>query len=94
MITRDPIQKDFNFITVSRIHYTVGTSRDHNKANKAILNFWLDDLKVQKNIYAVQPRSQFLLSRPSTVQGCIGESLFTLFASLTHAYHYLMTLIK
>ena len=25
---------------------------------------------------------------------CIGESLFTLFASLTHAYHYLMTLIK
>ena len=24
----------------------------------------------------------------------IGESLFTLFASLTYAYHYLMTLIK
>ena len=24
----------------------------------------------------------------------IGESFFTLFASLTHAYHYLMTLIK
>ena len=24
----------------------------------------------------------------------IGESLFTLFASLTFAYHYLMTLIK
>ena len=72
MITRDPIQKDFNFITVSRIHYTVGTSRDPNKAT---LNFWLDDLKVQKNIYAVQPRSQFLLSRPSTVQGCIWELL-------------------
>ena len=26
--------------------------------------------------------------------GYIGESLFTLFASLTYAYHYLMTLIK
>ena len=25
---------------------------------------------------------------------CIGEALFTLFASLTYAYHYLMTLIK
>ena len=24
----------------------------------------------------------------------IGESLFTLFASLTYVYHYLMTLIK
>ena len=24
----------------------------------------------------------------------VGESLFTLFASLTYAYHYLMTLIK
>ena len=24
----------------------------------------------------------------------IGESLFTLFASLTYAYHYLLTLIK
>ena len=32
----------------------------------------------------------------STTQGDqqIGESLFTLFASLTYAYHYLMTLIK
>ena len=50
MITRDLIQKDLNFITVSRIHYTVGTSRD---PNKAILNFWLDDLKVQKDIYTL-----------------------------------------
>ena len=35
---------------------------------------------------------------PNVFQGVhlfsIGESLFTLFASLTYAYHYLMTLIK
>ena len=32
--------------------------------------------------------------RDSPVARIIGESLFTLFASLTYAYHYLMTLIK
>ena len=31
---------------------------------------------------------------PDEVLDLIGESLFTLFASLTYAYHYLMTLIK
>ena len=35
--------------------------------------------------------------RPGLFSGnevAIGESLFTLFASLTYVYHYLMTLIK
>ena len=32
---------------------------------------------------------------PKALLTCVvGESLFTLFASLTYAYHYLMTLIK
>ena len=35
------------------------------------------------------------IARQDTTNGTsIGESLFTLFASLTYAYHYLMTLIK
>ena len=88
MMTRGPIQKDINFIKVSRLNYTVWTSRD---ANKAILNFWLDDLNVRKNIYAVQPRSQRPLSRPSTVQGCI-FSLRTVQAGEWRSYSFLKLL--
>ena len=33
-------------------------------------------------------------NRKKIEKAVIGESLFTLFASLTYAYHYLMTLIK
>ena len=37
---------------------------------------------------------QLFHSRLLDMRLVIGESVFTLFASLTYAYHYLMTLIK
>ena len=42
---------------------------------------------------SVQIKFKRLLGKLTTFAH-IGESLFTLFASLTYAYHYLMTLIK
>ena len=39
---------------------------------------------------SLQPRDKATM----LVVNTIGESLFTLFASLTYAYHYLMTLTK
>ena len=38
--------------------------------------------------------SEALLALNLAIELTIGESLFTLFASLTYAYHYLITLIK
>ena len=37
--------------------------------------------------------NMMLINEIYTLELRIGESLFTLLASLTHAYHYLMTLI-
>ena len=62
-------------------------------------------MRVLDKLRPVQPRSHGSLSfslgtrlRPVVHYTrdwvIIGESLFTLFASLTYVYHYLMTLIK
>lgn len=48
-------------------------------------------------IVPVKPKERDRAKRcpyPDGGKNCIGKSLFTLFASLAYAYHYLMTLIK
>ena len=59
-------------------------------------------IEYDENVHANSPgyRTNLPLSRTGKqisrikASSTLGESLFTLFASLTYAYHYLMTLIK
>ena len=50
--------------------------------------------KTQIGAHVMRRKGCAMHNRGITLRGFIGESLFTLFASLTYAYHYLMTLIK
>ena len=45
-------------------------------------------------MFNTRMKREFLTNQSTRRVQSIGESLFKLFASLTYAYHYLMTLIK